>query len=509
MRSDPHYFLEDAEVAQDISRKAFLQLGAGLAGTVAAAGPVIAQTVTPRPRSGDRTLIRNVDVLTMQEDHSELLGMDVMLAGGKIAAIGKSIAPGDAEVIDGTGRILMPGMVDVLRQNWQSLEIGRMVDVSQGTREYGGYLGRLASAMTPEDRYLADYLSGVMALDSGFTTLGCWGRTGSFEDVDQAVAGFKASGVGGIYCHGLSWGPRLPGPPDFEIAKRIRDKHFSGEGEVRFGLTFAPPWGVPNATAKTYFERLRALNPELLIGFFHIYDAHRAGWSPDTPPLPPLPPGTLRNVSDMRDQGLLGPDMCLCHFLEATDEELKFLAAAGVTFCSAVLSEYKYPAGLTGIHGRAQALGAPACIAVDVVLSESPDPFAMIRAAFALLYKTPESAKIAWTLRSDDTISWLTREAAKCARMGDRAGTVTVGKRADVVLLNTDRIGFPVIGTLADRVATFALLSDIDSVWVGGVPRKRHGKVIGVDMAALKAKVVAQQDRLWRSIGSPVFGNKV
>jgi hypothetical protein len=56
-------------------------------------------------------------------------------------------------------------------------------------------------------------------------------------------------------------------------------------------------------------------------------------------------------------------------------------------------------------------------------------------------------------------------------------------------------------------VATFALLSDIDSVWVGGVPRKRNGKVVGVDMAALKAKVVAAQDRIWRAMGSPVFGN--
>ena len=496
-------------MTQDISRKAFLQLGAGLAATAAAASPGLAQMVRPRPRSGDRTLIRNVDVLTMQEDHSELRGMDVLLAGGKIAAIGKSISAGGAEVIDGTGRILMPGMVDIARQNWQSLEIGRMVDVSQGTQQYGGgYLQKMGDAMTPEDRYLSDYLSGVMALDSGFTTLGCYGRGGSFDHVDQAITGFKDSGVSGIYCHGLASVAGLPAPGSgaFEVAERLRDKHFTSDGEVRWGLTFSSVWGVPNAEAQAYFQSLRALNPELLISFFHVYNAHRAGWTPETPVLPPLPPGTIRNIEDMQDQGLLGPDMCIAHFLEATDEQLKWMAAMGISFSSTILSEFHYPQGLAPIFGRAQAAGAPAGISVDVVLSESPDPFAMIRAAFAVLYKNAASEKVAWTLRSDDTIGWLTREAAKAAKLSDR-GTITVGQRADVVLLNTDRIGFPVIGTLADRVATFALLSDIDSVWVGGVPRKRHGKVLGVDMAALKAKVGASSDRIWRAMGSPVFGN--
>jgi hypothetical protein len=43
-------------------------------------------------------------------------------------------------------------------------------------------------------------------------------------------------------------------------------------------------------------------------------------------------------------------------------------------------------------------------------------------------------------------------------RRGDVTGTITVGKRADLVLLRTDRIGFAIQGTLADRVLNFGSL---------------------------------------------------
>jgi hypothetical protein len=66
------------------------------------------------------------------------------------------------------------------------------------------------------------------------------------------------------------------------------------------------------------------------------------------------------------------------------------------------------------------------------------------------------------------------------------------------LLLRTDRIGFPTVGLLADRVVNYANQPDIDSVWIAGVARKRHGRMIGVDMAALKAKIVTASSRINR-----------
>ena len=94
---------------------------------------------------------------------------------------------------------------------------------------------------------------------------------------------------------------------------------------------------------------------------------------------------------------------------------------------------------------------------------------------------------------------------AKAMRLGDETGTITVGKRADLVLLRTDRAGFASLGSLADRVLNFASLADIDSVWVAGKARKRHGEMLDVDWPKLKAEVADAQARIGPAAASITF----
>ena len=104
--------------------------------------------------------------------------------------------------------------------------------------------------------------------------------------------------------------------------------------------------------------------------------------------------------------------------------------------------------------------------------------------------------------RSQDTLVFATALGAKAIRLGEETGSTTVGKRADLVLLNTDRIGFGMMGSLADRVVTFANTSDIDSVWIAGQARKRHGEMLGVDWASLKVRLREAQERVERKIAT-------
>ncbi|MEU5194208.1 hypothetical protein AB0G86_09105 [Streptomyces scabiei] len=74
-----------------------------------------------------RTLITNANLLTLAEPAPPGVGQ-LLIEGGRIAAIGRDLGVTDAEIVDADGGIVMPGMVDTHRHTWQSLLRARLAD---------------------------------------------------------------------------------------------------------------------------------------------------------------------------------------------------------------------------------------------------------------------------------------------------------------------------------------------------------------------------------------------
>ena len=70
--------------------------------------------------SSERLLIRNGFVVSMDRDVGDLPNGDVLVEDGKIAEIGRGLDVSEAEQIDATGMIVMPGFVDTHRHTWQT-----------------------------------------------------------------------------------------------------------------------------------------------------------------------------------------------------------------------------------------------------------------------------------------------------------------------------------------------------------------------------------------------------
>ncbi|MCY1519674.1 5'-deoxyadenosine deaminase [compost metagenome] len=204
-------------------------------------------------------------------------------------------------------------------------------------------------------------------------------------------------------------------------------------------------------------------------------------------------------MPDLHEAGLLGPDYQATHANRLTSEELKMLRDTGGMICATAMGEFPYvmsPSKGPSVHGRARAAGVPTGMGIDISLALTGDYFEHIRATFWSLYLDPECRGYVGRYTSEDILDFATSMGAQAVRLGGVTGTITVGKRADLVLLSTDRIGFGMAGSLADRVVTFAGTPDVDSVWIAGTARKRHGKMLGVDWANLKARLVEAQERV-------------
>jgi cytosine/adenosine deaminase-related metal-dependent hydrolase len=474
----------------ELTRKSFLGVAAAAAALAATDLAYAQPKRTAKVGPARRTLIKGADLLSMDPKTGEVFGVDVLIDNGKIAAIGKNLSASGAEVVDARGMILMPGMICGHRHIWTSLMAGKLVKSSQAYKNFDRELNlKFAYAFRPQDMYLAQYAGGLLAIDSGVTTvLDQMHATSGDEMEDAAVRGLKDSGISGYFCYQLRpkppYGPgsTLPyaeaianrsGPPDerhYKSAETLRDRYFRDDDLLQFGIGMTGSLGfqTPEQIA-VEFKRVRGMGAKILTQHFNQVAKPR--------------PGTVNTITGMAKAGVLGPDYHVSHGVDITDDELGIIRDAGASVCSTTLGEITYPE--PSIHGRARALGVDAGIGADAAIGLPLDYFEVCRTAFWNLYKSPAGIKIASTYESSDVLDFATRLGAKALNLGDVTGTITVGKRADLVLVRTDSYRFAVAGTLADRVLTYAFQSDIDSVWISGVRRKAQGKLIGVDWAPL------------------------
>jgi cytosine/adenosine deaminase-related metal-dependent hydrolase len=504
----------------DITRKSFLGMTAALGVAATAAAASAQPKAAPSPKGPVRPLlIKGADILTM-DAQGELLGADVLVRDGKIAQIGKNISAPDAEVIDAAGMTLMPGMIDGHRHVWECIDMGRVVKTDPaGYARYQEWKMRTIVSMTPEDHYLAGLVGGLQMIDSGVTSVLDFAH--GQIDAERAIAaarGIKESGVGGWHAFQMGVSSSYkPGdtvplssadgeriatstPVHWRTAERLQKEVFSNSSDImQFGMAPASSTGDPVATVKAEMDRIRSMGVKMIAAHIHK-------------PPKPLAAGLMgerdSGITDLGLAGALGPDYHISHANRLTDGELKMLKDTGGMICATAMGEFPYMTSASrgpSVHGRARAAGCNVGIGLDVSLALNSDYFECIRGAFWNLYLDDASRRVAAGMKSADVLDFATALGAKAIRQGDVVGTVTVGKRADLVLLRTDSLLYGHGGTLADKVLTFTNASDVDSVWIAGVAKKRHGKLIGYDVAKLNAQRIAAQQRIGRDGASIKF----
>ncbi|MEM5518104.1 amidohydrolase family protein [Henriciella sp. AS95] len=471
-----------------LTRQQFLRLSASLPVAAAAAG-----CATSRTPSASRILIQNADVLSMTAPEDEFIKTDVLIENGRIASIGKGLSASGAQTINGSGMILMPGMVDGHRHVWQTLLNGLLPKMSQKYAEYDRRVNMVyALAYEPEDMLVAQQLGGMTCIDSGVTSVVDQMHAANGDAMEQAAArGLVESGVAGVFCYQMRNGPYYTvgdtytreqaladrnQPPDerhWANAERIRDMYFSGKDRlVHFGIGLTGSVGSQTVDqAAEEFRRARALEVRMLTQHMN----QRPGTKP------PI----LRGVADLHEAGLLGPDYLISHGVDMTDQEMGYLRDAGSGLCSTVMGEFPYEK--PSVHGRAIEVGLDVSIGVDVSIALTHDYFEHVRAAYWNLFRTERGAALSKTIEPFDVLDIATRMGARAIGFEDEIGTIEVGKRADLVLLRTDRIGFSRLGSLAERIVTSANQSDVDTVLVNGAVKKRNGRILGLDKASLEA----------------------
>jgi 5-methylthioadenosine/S-adenosylhomocysteine deaminase len=125
-------------------------------------------TATPPRRN---YLIKGGNVITVDPGLGTLPGTDVRICDGIIDAVGRDLDAEDMEVIDATGMIVMPGLVDTHYHMWSTL--GRNF-ISDNGFEYYPAKWATAHLYDPEDFYVSALLGLAELANGGVTTVHNW-----------------------------------------------------------------------------------------------------------------------------------------------------------------------------------------------------------------------------------------------------------------------------------------------------------------------------------------------
>ena len=143
-------------------------------------------------RSG--LLIRNGFVVSMDPDVGDIPNGDVLVEDGVIVEVGRGLEVSEAEVIDATGMIVMPGFVDTHRHTWQTPVRG-VLPCCTLDNYFAVMLGSVGGHYRPEDVRIGNYAGALEALNGGVTTLLDWSHINNTPDhSDAAIQGLKEPG---------------------------------------------------------------------------------------------------------------------------------------------------------------------------------------------------------------------------------------------------------------------------------------------------------------------------
>ena len=93
-------------------------------------------------------------------------------------------------------------------------------------------------------------------------------------------------------------------------------------------------------------------------------------------------------------------------------------------------------------------------------------------------------------------LEFATIEGARSIGLEDRVGSLTPGKQADIVLLNTDAINTAPVLDPHGTIVTFSDTSNVDSVFVAGNAVKRGGQLVDVDVKSVIGKLEESRNHI-------------
>ena len=453
-----------------------------LLSTAIAAGastvPVHAAAAADLPQRGE-FIVRNAHVLTMDASLGDLGRGDVHVREGTIIAVGADLPAPNARTIDGRGMIALPGLIDTHNHLWNATCRSTVMEGPQ--QGYFPTVLALGKQYTPDDTYHGVRLACAELIYSGITTVHDWAhniRSPAHADAD--VRALIDCGIRGRFSYGTFQGG--PAPDDTmditDLERMHRDWNaFANEGLLSLGMASRSV-----STSARGAVSMQAIHRD--------WAAARALKLPIT-----LHTGGPGILEVLEREGLLGSDVQLINTSNWNDVDRTRIVKAGAHVSITPHSEMRYSYALPQAVELLK-LGVKISLAMDTApVAGSGDMFQAMRLMMDTQF-----------VRTRDPMSITARQVLEMATINgaidlgiaDRTGSLTPGKRADLILVRTNDLNMAPIGDPVTAIVRSAQPSNVDTVVVDGRILKQAGRLTALDPGEIVTNATASLTALKR-----------
>jgi len=480
-----------------ITRRTLLgTMAAAMAGLAAADRPLFAQSASGAAPAGGlpargEFVIRNATILTMDAKLGEIRGGDIHVRDGAIVAVGRNLPAPGAEAINAATMIALPGFIETHWHMWGAVA-RNMAGSTEGTGYY--YISRLLGQFfNEEDNARGVRLALAEGISSGITTVNNWSHNllGP-EYADAEIKVHREVGGRARFSYGYSRKTPLDATLPLDDIARVQKQWF-GQGKdslITLGIASRGPENnaIEICSKEWSFARANGIPITSHMGTSAERVKQRQG------------------IQMLAKAGLLGPDVLLVHATNHSAEDLKLLAETKTPVSLSPYTELRTGFGITPTGAFLRA-GVPVSLSVDTtILCGNADMFAIMKAIQNI---ENGREKNEFGISAERVLEMATIDGARALGIADSVGSLTPGKRADIILVRTTDVNMMPFTVPANMIVQAAQPSNIDAVIVDGRFLKRDGKLTSIDVTRLARDAADTIERARKEASKPGAGESV
>ena len=476
-------------------RKLLAGAGAGAAALLLEQSGIQAQAPSSRTVVFSHTTVVNVDAVQN----------DVALAveGDKIVAIGPTDAilgtyP-NADVYDGRGKALLPGLINC--------HAHMAAVLARGFNEDFGFPNSARLAIQPtsllqgEEDTLMVTVAALEAIRTGTTTI-----VENAGNISRSAAALAQTGLRCVFAESVRDSENVAGPMAPEGLARSETPKFSprlrDEGLQRINDLFTSWHGARQGRIRVFPAAALAetSSPELLQAIRAFAEKHDLGYTIHLSQSVPevdfmVRHHGLRPPAFLDKHGFLGPRLFAAHCRYVDDADIALLGRSGT-----IISHQANMAANRGVIPPIAKLRAAGCPIANGTDNNTNDLFGVLKVALLTERISRQDANPGLRPQPEDMLEDATQGGARAVQHGKVLGSLEVGKKADLIVLDTLRAHLVPAGRIVSAWIHNGQPSDIESSMVDGQFVMRNRKVLTMD----EDGIIAEADKVGRRIWGQV-----